>query len=50
MPDHADSSDFVVRISQRANSDDQVVINGVSISGRAGVLMGFVVAGCLTIA
>jgi hypothetical protein len=50
MPDHADSSDFVVRISLRANPDDRVVINGVPIGGRAGLSIGFVVACCLTTA
>jgi phage head maturation protease len=45
MPDHADSSGFVVRISLRANPDDRVVINEVSIGGRAGLSIGFIVAG-----
>jgi hypothetical protein len=50
MPDHADSSGFVVRISLRANPDDQVVIDGVLVVGRAGLSIGFVIVGCLTTA
>jgi hypothetical protein len=49
-PDHADSLGFVVRISLRANPDDRVVIDGVPIGGRARPLIGFIVAGCLTVA
>jgi hypothetical protein len=48
MPDHDDSCGFVVWISLTANPDDQVVVNGVSIDGHAGLVIGFVVAGCLT--
>jgi hypothetical protein len=48
--DHANSSDFVAWISLRVNPDDRVVIDGVLISGRAGPLIGFVVADCLTTA
>jgi hypothetical protein len=29
MPDHADSSGFIVRISLRANPDDQVVVDRI---------------------
>jgi hypothetical protein len=47
MPDHADSLGFVIRISLRVNPDDQVVINGVPIGGRAGLSIRFVVVGCL---
>jgi hypothetical protein len=49
-PDHADSLGFIVRISLRANPDDQVVIDGVPIDGRAGPSIGFIVAACLTAA
>jgi hypothetical protein len=38
---------FVIRISLRVNPDDQVVINGVPIGGRAGLSIRFVVVGCL---
>jgi hypothetical protein len=48
--DHVDSSGFVVRISLRANLDDRVVIDGVSIDGHVGPSIRFVVAGCLTAA
>jgi hypothetical protein len=48
--DHADSLGFVVRISLRANPEDRVVVDGVSISGRVGPSIGSVVAGCLTTA
>jgi hypothetical protein len=48
MRDHADSLGFVVRISLSANPDDRVVINGAPIGGRAGLSIGFIVAGCLT--
>jgi hypothetical protein len=48
MPDHVDSSGFVVQISLRANPKDWVVIDGVSIGGRAGLSIGFVVTGYLT--
>jgi hypothetical protein len=48
MPDHVDSSGFVVRISLRVNPKDWVVIDGVSIGGRAGLSIGFVVIGYLT--
>jgi hypothetical protein len=47
MPDHADSSGFVVQISLRANSEEQLVINGVPIGGRAKLSIRFVVTGCL---
>jgi hypothetical protein len=47
MPDHGDSSGFVAWISLRANPDDRVVIDGVSISGRAEPSIGFIIAGCL---
>jgi hypothetical protein len=50
MSDHADYSDFVVRISLRANPDNQVVVDGVPIGGRAGPSIKFVIAGCLTAA
>jgi hypothetical protein len=43
--DHADSSSFVVRISPRANSKDQVVGDGVPIGGHARRSIRFVVAG-----
>jgi hypothetical protein len=49
-PGHADSSGFVVWISLRANPDDQVVIDGVPISGRTGPSIEFVIVGCLTAA
>jgi hypothetical protein len=45
MSDHADSSGFVVRISPRANSKDQVVGDGVLIGGHAERSIRFVVAG-----
>jgi hypothetical protein len=44
------SSGFIVWISVRANPDDQVVVNEVSIGGRVGLSIGSVVAGCLTAA
>jgi hypothetical protein len=47
MPDHADSLGFIVRISLRANSDDRVVINRVTIGGHAGLSIGFVIVGWL---
>jgi hypothetical protein len=47
MPYHANSSGFIVRISLRANPDDWVVIDGVSINGHARPSIGFVVADCL---
>jgi hypothetical protein len=50
MANHADSSDFVVRISLSANTDGRVVINGVPIGAHAGLSIIFVVASCLTIA
>jgi hypothetical protein len=50
IPDHADSSGFVVRISPRGNPDDWVVIDGAPIGGRAGPSIGYVVASCLTAA
>jgi hypothetical protein len=49
MPNHTDSSGFVVRISLRANLDDRVVIDVVSIGGHAGPLIRFVVADRLTL-
>jgi hypothetical protein len=49
-PDHADFLGFVVRISPRVNPDDRVVVDGVLIIGHAGLSIGFVVAGCMTIA
>jgi hypothetical protein len=48
-PDHADSSDFIVRSLPKANSKDQVVIDAVLIGSRAGLSIRFVVAGCLMI-
>jgi hypothetical protein len=48
MPDHVDSSGFIVRISLRANPKDWVVIDGVSIGGRARLSIGFVVTSYLT--
>jgi hypothetical protein len=45
--DHADSSSFVVRFSLKANPNDQVVVDEVSIGGRVGPSIGYVVAGCL---
>jgi hypothetical protein len=50
MPDHADSSGFIVRFLLRANPDDRVVVDGVLISGRAGPSIRFFVAGGLTTA
>jgi hypothetical protein len=50
MFDHADSSDFIIRISLRANPDDRVVIDEVLIDAHAGLSIGFVVADCLTVA
>jgi hypothetical protein len=47
MPDHADSSGFVVRISPRGNPDERVVVDGVPISGHTGPLIGSVTTGCL---
>jgi hypothetical protein len=44
MPDHVDSACFIVQISPRANLEDQVVIDGVTIGGRAGLSIGSVVA------
>jgi hypothetical protein len=41
--DHDDFSGFIVRISLMANSDDQVVIDGVPIGGRAEPSIRFVV-------
>jgi hypothetical protein len=38
---------FVAWISLRANPDDRVVVDGVSIGGRAGPLIRFIVANCL---
>jgi hypothetical protein len=46
-PNHIDSSGFAVRISLRANPDDRVVIDKVSIGGRARPSMWFVITGCL---
>jgi hypothetical protein len=50
MPDHADSLGFIVRISLRANPEDQVVIDGVPIDSHVRLSVRFVVAGCLTAA
>jgi hypothetical protein len=50
MLDHADSSGFVIQISPRGNLKDQVVIDVFLIGDRAELSIGFVVAGCLTIA
>jgi hypothetical protein len=56
VPDHVDSSVFLVQISPMANPEDRVVIDGVSIGGRfliaghVGLLIRSVVAGCLTTA
>jgi hypothetical protein len=47
-PRHVDSSDFIVRISHRANPDGRVV-DGVPIGGRVEPSIEFVVAGCLTV-
>jgi hypothetical protein len=44
------SSGFIVRISVRANPDDRVVIDEVSIGGRVRPSIRSVVAGCLTAA
>jgi hypothetical protein len=49
MPDHVDSSGFVVQISPRGNLDDRVVV-GVLIDGRVGPSIGVVIAGWLTAA
>jgi hypothetical protein len=49
-PDHVYSSSFIVRISLRANPKDRVAVEGVLIDGRAGLLIRFVIAGCLTAA
>jgi hypothetical protein len=49
-PNHVDSLDFTVRISHRANPDDRVVVDRVSIDGRVGPSIEFVVAGCLIVA
>jgi hypothetical protein len=46
MPDHADSSGFLVQISPMANPEDRVVIDGVLIGGRVGPSIGSVIAGC----
>jgi hypothetical protein len=46
MPDHADSSGFLVQISPMANPEDRVVIDGVPIGGRVGPSIGSVIAGC----
>jgi hypothetical protein len=46
VPDHVDSSDFLVRISPRANPKDRVVIDGVLIDGRVGLSIRSVVASC----
>jgi hypothetical protein len=50
MPNHANSSGFIVRISLRANSEGRVVVDGLTIDGHAGLSIGFVVTGCLTVA
>jgi hypothetical protein len=50
MSDHVYSSVFFVRISLRANPKDRAVIDGVPIGGRAGLLIEFVIVGCLTAA
>jgi hypothetical protein len=42
------SSGFIIRISVRANLNDQVVIDEVPIGGRVGPSIGSIVAGCLT--
>jgi hypothetical protein len=47
MPDHADSSGFIVQISPKANPEDRVIIDGVPIDGHVGRSIKFVVAGCL---
>jgi hypothetical protein len=44
------SSGFIVRISVRANPDDRVVIDEVSIGGRVRPSIGSVVADCMTAA
>jgi hypothetical protein len=49
-PDHVDSSCFIVWISLRANLDDRIVIDGVSIVGHPRLSIGFVVASRLTAA
>jgi hypothetical protein len=50
IPNHTDSLSFVAWISLRANPDDPVVVDRVSIGGHAGPSIGFVIAGCLTTA
>jgi hypothetical protein len=47
MSDHADSSGFVVQISQRANPEDWVVVDGILIDDFVGPSIGSIVAGCL---
>jgi hypothetical protein len=42
------SSGFIVRILVRANPNDWVVVDEVSIGGRVGSSIGSVIAGCLT--
>jgi hypothetical protein len=49
-PYHADFLGFVAWISVRANPDDRVIINEVLIGSHARPSIGFVIAGCLTIA
>jgi hypothetical protein len=44
------SSGFIVRISVRANPDDRIVVDVVSIGGHVRPSIGSVVAGCLTAA
>jgi hypothetical protein len=50
MLDHVSSLGFVVQISPRANPEDQVVVNGVSIGRHARLSIGFVVVGWLMVA
>jgi hypothetical protein len=50
MPDHADSSGFIVRMSPRGNLKDRLVIDGVPIDYHVRPLIESVVAGCLTVA
>jgi hypothetical protein len=47
MPDHAESSGFIIRNSLRANPDDRVVVDGVPFGGHTGPSIGFVIYGCL---
>jgi hypothetical protein len=48
MFDQANSSSSVVQILLRANPDDRIVVDGVSIDDHAGLSIRFVVVSCLT--